>query len=132
MMITKADSRMLVLLIEAGLPDKSHVCDWLDENGFLTWRAKDLRHALEELTDFTVRQRPDVVLLEVTSLPENFEILQATIRSSSRCDDVGVVGFDGGKTSREEGQFYAHDLNHLKGVICQQLRPTPAFEVQTG
>src|SRR5258706_108314 len=131
-MIEKTDSRMCVLLLDSDTTSKHCLCDWLDDNGFVTWHANDVRHALEELTDFTVRRRPDIVLLEVSSLPERFETLQSMIRSSSRSDDVGVVGFSDGESSPPRENFFARDLDQLKSLICQQLKPSSAFHAQRG
>ena len=51
---------------------------------------------------------------------------------ASASDDVGVVGFSDGKSSPQRESFFAHDLDRLKSLICQQLKPSPAFQTQRG
>jgi hypothetical protein len=74
--MTTDANRIMVLLFEMGSAG-SELGRWLGENGFIAWRANDVNHAIEELSDFTVRLRPDVVLLEVPSFAAAVSITAA-------------------------------------------------------
>ena len=100
----------------------------LEAEGMEVIEAPDGPSGVDKARD----ERPDVILLEIASLPERFESLQSMIRSSSRTDDVGVVGFSDGKSSPLRETFFARDLDQLKVLICRQLKPSSAYHVQRG
>ena len=51
-----SSTNQIVLLFDRGA-DPSEFGEWLSDNGFVAWRANDIKHAIEELSDFTVRRR---------------------------------------------------------------------------
>ena len=118
--MTTDTNRIMVLLFEQG-QCASEVGQWLGENGFVAWRANDVNHAIEELSDFTVRLRPDVVLLEVPRLPQRFDTLQSALSASS--GDVEVCAYTG-RSPRLDRQHFAADLDQLKSMISRQVRPS--------
>jgi len=118
--MTTDANRIMVLLFENGQCG-SELGRWLGENGFIAWRANDVNHAIEELSDFTVRLRPDVVLLEVPSLPQRFDSLQSALCASS--GDVEVCAYTG-HPSWPDRQHFAADLDQLKSMISRQVRPS--------
>src|SRR4051794_8193050 len=87
-----------VLLLDQKAPGKRDVQEWLNKNGLVSWLANDVPHALEELSDFTVRNRPDVVLLEVALLPNSFENIESTFNMLSEDRHIAVLGL----TDREK------------------------------
>ena len=120
-MTPAADSkRIMVLLFEPGQCG-NELGHWLGENGFVAWRANDVNYAIEELSDFTVRRRPDVILLEVASLPQKFNTLKNAFCASSR--DVEVCAFSA-QGSHPGRQHFASDLEQLKNMIARQVRPS--------
>jgi hypothetical protein len=118
-MTSTANNRILVLLYENGrcVPELG---TWLGENGFVAWKANDVNHAIEELSDFTVRRRPDVVLLEVARLPQRFDKLRSAFCASS--GDVAVCAYSSDKADAGRPHF-AYDLEQLKSIISSQVRP---------
>ena len=113
-------NRIIVLLFEPGQCG-TDLGRWLGENGFVAWRANDVNHAIEELSDFTVRRRPDVVLLEVASLPQRFDTLRRALCASS--GDVEVCAFSA-LPAQPGRQHFASDLDQLKSMIVRQVRPS--------
>src|SRR5437868_4812076 len=89
-MINDRDSRMMILLFERG-DCGIEVGRWLGDNGFVARKANDVCHAIEELSDFTVRRRPDVVMLEVARLPQRIDELTNALHECS--DNVCVCGY---------------------------------------
>lgn len=70
-------SQPVILLLD-GSPssDNQFVKRWFEKSRFLTCEANDIFHALEEVSDFTMQQRPEVILLEVASMPEDFRVVK--------------------------------------------------------
>jgi hypothetical protein len=121
LMTPAADSnRIMVLLFEPGQCG-TELGRWLGENGFIAWHANDVNHAIEELSDFTVRRRPDVVLLEVASLPQKFDTLRNAFCASS--GDVEVCAFSE-RPPQPDREHFASDLDQLKSMIAGQVRPS--------
>lgn len=102
-----------VLLLDKKAPQKNDVQNWLNKNGLTAWLANDVPHAIEELSDFTVRNRPDVVLLEVAFLSESFDALRSTFNLSSGGENLEVLGL-----GRSGGRKYcAKDLDQLGSLL---------------
>ena len=89
---------------------------WLTHRGLRTWWAKDVSHAIEELSDFTVRNRPDVIMLEASPISECLNALSADL-SALGSDDISVVAmFKSGPPSRK-APFFATDYAQLESII---------------
>lgn len=56
---------------------------WFEESRFFTSEATDIFQALEDISDFTVSRSPDVILLEVTCLKEDFSDIRNAIHIMS-------------------------------------------------
>jgi hypothetical protein len=74
-----------VILLLDGNPsvDNKFIKRWFQKSRFLTCECDDIFEALEEISDFTVTQRPDVILLEVDSMPDGFQIVKRMTDSVS-------------------------------------------------
>lgn len=82
--------RTVVLLFDAMSPGHGYLKQWLRDRGYLTWEANDICHAIEELSDFTVKTRPDVVLLAVPSLVDNYAMVRDALQVSPSDDSISV------------------------------------------
>jgi hypothetical protein len=109
-------SKPIILLLDGGSVSKGRVRQWLNKCGMIAWEANDVCHAIEELSDFTVKNRPDVVLLEVASLPECFDLFRSTFESS-------VLALTDTITGPEAKPYVAHDLDQLRAI----MRRTPSY-----
>lgn len=63
---------------------------WLEESRFLTSEAADIFQVLEEISDFTVSCSPDVILLEVRSLNEDFSAVREAVQNLSGKDNLPI------------------------------------------
>jgi hypothetical protein len=104
-----------VVLLDQKAPDKDVVQNRLTENGLVTWRANDVQHAIEELSDFTVRDRPDVVLVEVAFLEDSFDTVRSALTKSTAGGDVTVLGMGTGSGN----ELFARDLEQLNELMMQ-------------
>jgi chemotaxis response regulator CheB len=64
-----------ILLIAKDRQDRRPEKEWLKQSRFRTWEAMNVFDALEGMTDFTLKTRPDVVVLDVESMPMDFELV---------------------------------------------------------
>src|SRR5215210_675715 len=76
---------VIVLMEKKAVVDHDLLKQWLGTQGYLAWDAADIFDALEEIADFTVRNRPDVILVEVGSLAEDFRMIRGILENR----DVG-------------------------------------------
>ena len=109
------NQKRLLLLVEPNTSSNSDLCSWLTHKGLRTWRANDVSHAIEELSDFTVRNRPDVVMLEATPISECFNALSANLGVIGG-DDVSVVAMGSGHSSRPS-PYFVTDYAQLERII---------------
>jgi hypothetical protein len=104
-----------VLLVDRKTSAKDDIQKWLNRNGLVAWFANDVSHAIEELSDYTVHDRPDVVMLEVAFLADSFEALESMFNMSASEDEITVLGFAGEQSAA--GRGFANDLHQLRMMI---------------
>lgn len=117
--------KRLLLLTEPKGGDSAELYNWLSDRGLRTWRASDFSHAIEELSDFTVKNRPDVVLLEVSPLFACFETLQDNLCTPDSDNDVTVVAMSEAKAPRGSERFFARSWDQLETLIDRESGPRP-------
>lgn len=78
-----AHPTVILLLDEHLTADNAEAKEWLKESRFFTCEATDIFEALEDISDFTTPRRPDVVLIEVGSLSDDFSLVNEMVRTSS-------------------------------------------------
>jgi hypothetical protein len=64
-----------ILLIAKDQQDRVPATEWLKQSRFRMWEAMNVFDALEGMTDFTLKNRPDVVVLNVDSLVLDFDLV---------------------------------------------------------
>ena len=115
----ESTSSMSIILVDKKNQSSGNLGAWLTKGGFITRRANDLGQAIEALSDFTVRLRPDIVLLEVSSLARDFDSLQSAFQLSSQNDDIVVLALSDDNASEKNGRFFAKNFDQLRTVINQ-------------
>lgn len=118
--------KMLVLLLENGSDCRDSVRDLLTEDGFRTWQANDVSHAFEEISDFTVRSRPDAILLDVHSIHDSFDTLNEAFHTMSDEKEIAVLGLRDNTGRESESPMIAGNLNDLKCIINREVRRSAA------
>ena len=66
---------------------------WLERSRYSTAEVADAFQALEQISDFTVRDTPDVIFLHVDSIAKEREFLQTIVATDSNEPDVPIIGF---------------------------------------
>jgi len=117
----RQNNKRFLLLLDGAATPGSNLQAWLTEKGLVAWAANDVCHALEELSDFTVTKRPDVVMLEVAMLMESYETLRSAFEDGIGEDDVRVVALGKNGRRRRQDKFFAGDLDQLKTLLCDEM-----------
>lgn len=116
----------VILLMNNGAAiDHNPVRRWLENSRFNTCEAENIFEALELITDFTDRQRPDVVLLEVESPASEFAAFHRLVDSGpDDCEHAIFALREDGETGDDSdcchGSF-AELASRLEGLIPQNM-----------
>ncbi len=102
--------------------------EWLAESRYFACEASDVFHALEHLSDFTLRDRPDVVFLHVDSAHTDRELMQSLVASDVGEAVVPIIDFASvAPVCRGDGNFesaMAGLANQLDKFIPINDRPS--------
>lgn len=110
----------VILLVDSEGRNSSSFKQWLDENEFIIREATDIYEVLEEITDFTMRQCPDVVLLEVDSASVN--VIREMFEVSSGEYGIEIMVFSSRSTVREPRTIsQAANVSQLKKRFDEML-----------
>src|SRR5689334_20737716 len=104
----------VILLIDGNGSKNKSVKNWLRKSRFLTCETTDVFQALEEISDFTMRSRPDVVLLEVESLSEDFFFVKEVIQTSGGRDATSIFALSESGKKVTDNECFEGNLNQVK------------------
>lgn len=84
-----------VILLIDGSPtaDNKFIKRWFEKSRFLTCEKSDIFEVLEEMSDFTTLERPDVILLEVESMTDGFQIIKTLTHSVDGQNEPPIFAF---------------------------------------
>jgi hypothetical protein len=119
---SESSNQRFVVLLEGDSSSRDSVRQTLADYGFRTWEANDVCHAFEELSDFTVKARPDAVLLGVTSIDQSFDDLRTAFKLMSEAEDITVLGLCEGRSALPQKPLVAGSVGQLKRIIRQEVR----------
>jgi DNA-binding response OmpR family regulator len=108
-----------VILLIDGSPsaDNTFIKRWFQKSRFLTCEASDIFHALEEVSDFTMPQRPDVILLEVASMPESFQSLKTIAQTLSGQNEPPIFAFSESGKAIDDCECFEGNLAELEAKL---------------
>jgi DNA-binding response OmpR family regulator len=106
---------VILLMGNSAEAENSSVRFWLEQSRFNTREAADILQALDFISDFTDRERPDVVLLEVDSPAEDFK----RFRNLFDCDNSTAIFAltDEGVTIDDEEERFEGDLDQFTSQL---------------
>lgn len=111
----------VILLLDEKAEDNSYIKQRFQESRFLTFEATDIFQALEDISDFTVRSRPDVVLLEVASLSEDFLFVSEMVQTSLGKDQLAIFALsDTGKIVNSK-ECFEGNLMQLEAELDKMI-----------
>lgn len=106
----KTPATVILLLDGKSNQGNEFMKEWLDESPFVTNESTDFFDLLEDLSDFTMGLRPDVVLFEAKSLKNDYFLLRQMMKSYTENDEFPILALsDSGKVVNDnfcfEGNF---------------------------
>ena len=116
----------VILLMGADSPSEhSMVRNWFEHSRFLTCEAKDVFQCARKISDFTVRERPDVVLLEVDSPADEFALLQSVVDGTSDASEHTIFALNDGPKMIDSDDCFEGNLaqvaSRLEGMIPHNM-----------
>jgi hypothetical protein len=106
MMYENAHQPVILLLDGSTSGDNQFIKRWFQKSRFVTCEATDIFEALEDVSDFTTFQRPDVILLEVKSIPKDFYVVKKMIQTPAGETEMPIFAFsENGNLVNDESCF---------------------------
>jgi hypothetical protein len=109
----------VILLLGKRSKSQDEVDAWLAKSRYSTLEAMDVFQALEQVSDFTVRDVPDVVFLHSERLDTELEMLQHMLFSAVGEPCASVIAFP------EQDTGTSVDAGGLGGLALQLDRLIP-------
>lgn len=122
--------KTVILLIDGKLTSNdNYIKEWLEESPFMTNETTDIFQALEDITDFTVRARPDVVVLPVESLKQDYFTIREMMQAFSGNEDFPIFALsDCGKVVNDK-ECFEGNLAEVKAAIEKVFPKTAQLAV---
>ena len=89
---------------------------WLEKSRYRAWEASDVFQLLDQVSDFTVRKRPDVVFMHVGASAEEEDFARSLIQASAKDAGVRVIDLVKMSSARE-----ARNLDVTISALANQL-----------
>src|SRR5919112_648617 len=83
----------VILLLGKRLKTNDEVDAWLAESRYSAHEATDVFQALEHISDFTVRETPDVVYLHVERLESEMAMLESMLATTMGDSCASVIAY---------------------------------------
>ena len=113
--------KRVLLLVEPGPSGSNDLTPWLTDRGMRTWCASDVSHAIGELLDFTVRNRPDVVMLKASPIADCLRELTMSVGGLFGNTCVSVVAMSNSGTLSRTEPFFATNFAELETMIDREV-----------
>ena len=106
---------VIVLMDKETSSDHSTIRQWFEDSRFSTFEASNVFEALEEISDFTIECRPDVVLVDVDSCEENLPV----VRNMTGVDGFPVLALSGQsqRTSSSTAKYFHGSLGQMASQL---------------
>jgi hypothetical protein len=115
----------VILLLDSNTSaDNEFIKNWFQESRFLTSEANDIFQALEVIADFTMPQRPDVILLEVSSIPDDFQDIKKVTQTFAGHSGLPIFAFSENGKIVNDKECFEGNLAQLKEKLDGLI---PAF-----
>jgi len=106
---------VIVLMDGQTSGDQKEIREWFQSSSYSTFEASSVFEALEQLSDFTLSSRPDVVLVDVDCCEDG-------VPFARNVADLPVMAISGQSGSRTKGIFHPDMVkaaSQLKDLIPQ-------------
>jgi CheY-like chemotaxis protein len=112
-----------VILLIDGSPaaDNTFIKRWFEKSRFLTCETNDVFQALEEISDFTMVQRPDVILLEVESMTDGFQTVKTLTHSVAGQNEPPIFAFSENGKVINDCECFEGNLAQLEAKLNRMI-----------
>ena len=114
----------VILLLGKRLKTNDEVDTWLAESRYSAHEATDVFQALEEISDFTVRDTPDVVYLHVDRLDSEMAMLEKMLATTVGDSCASIIAYSD-KDERSENS----SCDRFVGLARQLDRLIPQQQI---
>lgn len=114
-MIATKQHPPVILLLGERTRGGDPVGQWLAESRYSAIEAADVFHALEQISDFTLRDRPDVIFLHADSIEGDLAFMQTLIMTSSEEPDIPIIDFARESKAQDTDEFE----KVIAGLACR-------------
>jgi DNA-binding response OmpR family regulator len=112
----------VILLLENGTSaDGEFIRRWLSDSRFMTCEAHNAFEVLEEMSDFTTRSRPDVVILNVDSPDSDLRSIREIVRCGSGDPDAAIICMSPQAAEQGKDDFYAPNARQVTARLEKLL-----------
>lgn len=104
---------VILLMDKNSSNERITVREWFENSRFSTCEASNVFEVLEEISDFTMQQRPDVVLLDVDSCDVDFQLVRDMIETSAGVDDLSIMALSSQVPKPSNGSCFQGNLGQV-------------------
>jgi CheY-like chemotaxis protein len=117
----------VILLVDRTKSSCMPAREWLQESRFRMWEAMNVFEALEGISDFTLRSRPDVILVNVESVRDDFQLLAALLLHGDLNElEYPVFALSESASAGENSEIYEGDLTQITAKLEEIVPKTSA------
>jgi DNA-binding response OmpR family regulator len=114
----------VILLLENGASDDGNfIRQWLSDSRFMTCEAYNAFEVLEEMSDFTVRERPDVIILNVESPNNDLQAIRDIVKCGFDHPDPAIICMSHSADATGADDFYAPNVRQVAARL-EKLLPS--------
>ena len=107
---------VIVLIDKQSSGERTEIREWLENSRFSTFEATNVFEALEQLSDFTIESRPDVVLLDVDCCDSELQIVE-----NVSAMPVVTVSHSGLSKVNGIGKYFRADLGKMANRLDELI-----------
>ncbi len=97
--------------------------EWLNESRFLFCSAGDVFDAIGEIADFTVRNRPEVIMLDVNCCHDDLALVQTMFKAAENESDPTILALSKDSVATNDKGCYQGDLLALAARLETLIPP---------
>jgi len=107
---------VIVLLDKQASSERMQIREWFENSRFATFETTNVFDALEQLSDFTMETRPDVVLLNVDCSENEMSIVE-------NVSELPVVAFrnSGSSNSVRTGKYFNSNIGEMASRLNELI-----------
>ena len=105
----------VILLINNEIEEKNNfVRKWFEKSRFQTIEAENIFQAIEDNHDFTTSQRPQIILLKVHSLTDDFQQVRRITQYFSDGKEISIMALSGSHKIINHRDCFEGTLSEIK------------------